>query len=159
MFVVFDLDDTLADSSERVKKYLYHPGGYADPAQRIENPDWESFFAECVNDRPITEMICLLNDLIMAGHYVEIWTARCESVRSETIKWLCKHDVLLAIAVRMRPIGDRTDDTELKRSWLYERTNRPMTGTPDLVFEDRTRMVEMYRSEGIRTLQVAPGNF
>lgn len=30
---------------------------------------------------------------------------------------------------------------------------------PKLVFDDRTRVVDMWRQEGLRAVQVAPGDF
>jgi hypothetical protein len=54
----------------------------------------------------------------------------------------------------MRGIGDHQPDTQLKQNWLKTQAN-----LPDLVFEDRASVVEMWRSNGIVCCQVAPGNF
>ena len=52
---------------------------------------------------------------------------------------------------------DHCNDDELKLRWLkYAMEARQ---APDLVFEDRRRVVEMYRSQGITCFQVADGDF
>lgn len=159
--VVFDLDDTLADSTARVKKYLYEPGGYGVIGRRIKNPDWESFFAECVNDEPIESTLNLAKLLYTSGCNIKIWTARCASVREQTELWLDKHFRVFAARdhtdLLMRPEGVRADDDELKKMWLD--THKAMGWVPDIVFEDRTRMVDMYRAEGITCYQVKEGDF
>ena len=57
----------------------------------------------------------------------------------------------------MRSQGNYTDDDELKRHWLN--IAREADQAPDLVFEDRDRVVRMWREEGITCFQVAEGNF
>lgn len=88
-----------------------------------------------------------------AGHDCEIWSGRSMEVAEETIHWLERHG-LSGIVVRMRPIGDHQPDTTLKAGWLKE-----VGELPDIVFEDRASVVEMWRSNGIVCAQVAPGNF
>ena len=157
MRVVFDLDDTLSDSRPRVEKYLYKPGGYADPAQRITDPDWNAFFQECEKDKAICSIATIFQALRNRGEDIEIWSARCASVRSHTEHWLDRNS-LVPNNLFMRPEGDRTDDHELKEKWLLD-SIRYRNWKPGLVFEDRTRLVNMYRSHGIRCVQVAPGDF
>ena len=58
----------------------------------------------------------------------------------------------------MRPSGDTTPDDVLKLNWLKE----GMFGNKaDImaVFDDRNKVVDMWRSEGITCFQVAEGNF
>ena len=62
-----------------------------------------------------------------------------------------------AIHVRMREHRDYTADDELKRGWLIK--SRDAGRAPDLVFDDRQRVVDMWRAEGIPCFQVAPGDF
>jgi hypothetical protein len=56
----------------------------------------------------------------------------------------------------MRPEKDYTPDDALKHKWLME------LGGPDkifCVFDDRQKVVDMWRSHGITCFQVAPGKF
>jgi hypothetical protein len=57
----------------------------------------------------------------------------------------------------MRKLGDRRDDDIVKFELLeqiYE-----MGYEPVLVFDDRDRVVKMWRAAGLRCFQVAPGDF
>lgn len=153
MFVVFDLDGTLANTFQRTYSHLACPErGYPHMRQDM---DWDYYFDECLRDTPYTHTISVLNALHHYGHAVRIWTARCESVRAKTYQWLVYNNVppLIAKNMRMRPVGNRVDDFVLKQGWMAD------MGRPDLVFEDRARVVKMWRSLGIPCFQVADGEF
>lgn len=153
MFFVFDLDGTLANTFQRTYSHLACPErGY--PHMR-RDMDWDAYFDECQRDTPYTHTIEVLKALHSYGHAVRIWTARCEAVRSKTYQWLVYHGVppVIAKTMRMRPEGNRVDDFILKQGWMAD------MGRPDLVFEDRERVVKMWRSLGIPCFQVADGKF
>jgi hypothetical protein len=141
MRVIFDLDGTLSNAEHRVH---YLTG---------EIKDWRAFYAECAGDQPIRPIMDVLTALGLMGAEIHIWTGRSAEVEAETVAWLEAND-LDDIALKMRPVGDHSPDTELKAKWLAE-----CGWTPDLVFEDRASVVEMWRSHGIICAQVAPGNF
>lgn len=143
LFIVFDLDGTLADTSHRAH-YLTRPYG---------EKDWRGFFAACDKDRPHNHVIAVLRALVAAGHDVEIWSGRSDEVRDKTEIWLREHG-LDAVPLRMRKAGDHTADEVLKRSWIAEASRKP-----DMIFDDRAKVVAMWRAEGIPCLQVAPGDF
>lgn len=146
MFIVFDLDGTLADCEHRV----HHITG-KDATEK----NYDAFYDACVDDLPIPETLDIMRTLIRVGHDVEIWTGRSDRVRKQTLAWLGKQlgQYATDLVVVMRRDGDFTPDVELKRKWLNDH------GKPDLVFEDRARMAEMYRAEGIRVYQVDAGDF
>ena len=162
MFVVFDLDRTLANCSHR-EHYL--AGGHKD---------WDGFFAAARRDKPIETTLEIMRLLYGAGHRLEIWTARPDAYRNATAQWLklaagikiagdplagiFQPRTILINRLLMRPAEDRRDDTEIKREWLD--TVRKIEGVvPDLVFEDRSRLVDMYRAEGVTCYQVDHGDF
>ncbi|QRE77363.1 hypothetical protein [Methylobacterium aquaticum] len=142
MFVVFDLDGTLALTEHR-SHFLSRPG---------KDKDWRGFYAACDKDQPCHPIIRTLLALAATGAEVEIWSGRSDEVRDKTTEWLGAHG-LGHIPVRTRKQGDHRPDTVLKAEWLDEGR------TPALVFEDRTQMVQMYRDRGIVCCQVAPGDF
>ena len=141
MYVIFDLDGTLADASHRLH--------FIEKEQK----DWDGFFAACGDDEPIWPMIRVLKALDEAGVIVNVWTGRSEITRAVTESWLRRYGIW-PVRCKMRGATDRRTDVELKAGWLDE-----LGVKPDLVFEDRIRMVEMYRERGIRCLQVGPGNY
>lgn len=141
MFIVFDLDGTLALTEHR-EHFL-----------KQEPKDWRGFYAACDGDGPCHPLIATALALNSRGDRVEIWSGRSAEVRDKTEAWLKAHGLGI-IPIRMRPEGDHQPDTKLKAAWL-EQANQ----TPDLVFEDRASMVAMWRSHGIVCAQVAPGDF
>lgn len=138
MFVIFDLDGTIANIDHRTH---FVRGG---------KRDWQSFFAGCVDDVPVPHVVETFKAHVDAGHKVRIWSARSGAVRQQTEDWL--QDVAgidPCFLQHMRAAGDSTPDVELKRHWLNQEYERP-----DLVYDDRQRVVDMWRSEGIPCFQV-----
>ena len=141
MFIVCDLDGTLALIDHR--RHLISG----------EKRRWDEFYAACVDDEPNWPIINAVQRLRQTGAQVEIWSGRSDIVRAETEVWLESvglGDVLL----KMRRDRDYTPDDALKRQWLLDAPRRP-----DLVFDDRDKVVAMWRREGITCAQVAPGDF
>lgn len=156
---IFDLDGTLADCSHR----LHYIQGV--------KKDWDSFFAACSDDAPIEAGIMTLQALRKAGADVWIWTGRSDVVKTQTVKWLQKNgcfgfprDVLWAWPFmhpdrfRMRKQGDYRPDHEIKAEWLMAADGWDYASIT-AVFEDRSRVVQMWREHGIPCFQVAPGEF
>lgn len=148
MNVVFDLDGTLADCEHR--NHLVHG---------VEKPMWDMYYALCGRDKPILPVIELATNLIRRGNRIEIWTGRSAVAREDTEYWLNAVGLgaLCGAKLLMRPEGDHRQDVELKARWLA--TARESGFAPDLVIEDRTRMINFWRSQGIVALQCADGNF
>ena len=63
----------------------------------------------------------------------------------------------MLIDFRMRLEGHYINDVALKQAWL--RCAGDSRTSPNLVFEDRSRVVAMWRREGLLCCQVAPGDF
>lgn len=99
-------------------------------------------------------VVAALKAHIQAGHRVEIWSGRSDEVRAETIDWLEAQGIDSKLLTNMRPARDYQSDTELKRQWLYACDARP-----DAVYDDRNKVVAMWRAEGIQCFQVALGDF
>lgn len=149
MFIVFDLDDTLSDTSQRQH--------ILDPTMQFESESdrWDKFFDECVNDKPVDNIIILFNTLVSVGYNVEIWTGRSDRVEKETREWLQKHVEFFdsRVQLRMRLDGDYRNDIEIKSEFIER------FGKPDIVFEDRNKMVEWWRQLEVTCLQVKESNF
>lgn len=137
MKVIFDLDGTLANIDHRTHFV------------RGKRKDWKSFFAACVYDRGVPHVIETFNAHLDAGHHVRIWSGRSDIVREETEQWLSDMGIDPCYLQHMRAEGDNTPDVELKRFWLNQEHERP-----DLVYDDRPRVVAMWRAEGVPCFQV-----
>lgn len=142
--IIFDLDGTIALIEHR----LHHIDG--------KKKDWHTFFAACTNDLPNAPIIEVLRALHQRGHEIWIASGRSDEVREETVHWLTQHDVPFDHLV-MRKAGDRRADDIVKREWLV---NGPLPRERIMmVFDDRDKVVAMWRRHGLTCLQVAPGDF
>lgn len=83
-------------------------------------------------------------------------SGRKEAARTETQQWLADHFFPMG-ALFMRADDDNRKDSIVKYEILRD-TIAPMV-YPILVLDDRNQVVEMWRSQGIPTFQVAPGDF
>ncbi len=143
MFIVFDLDGTLALNKHR-QHYVTGPG----------KSDWNAFFSACYEDTLNRPVATILRTMRRDGHRCEIWSGRSNDVITLTRAWLYMHD-LHHIPYKGRPSGDYRSDVILKHGWLTE----VKEGWPDLVFDDRNSVVKMWRNLGIPCFQVAEGDF
>lgn len=143
MFVIFDLDGTLALNEHR-QHFVQ---------REVGKKDWKSFFNACDKDTLFWQIARVLQVLDATGNRVEIWSGRSSEVIEKSKTWLDKHG-LSHIPFRCRPEGDHTPDHELKKQWLNDASQKP-----DIVFEDRASVVSMWRSNGIACVQVADGDF
>ena len=146
MLVIFDLDGTLSDATHRTH-FLY-----------CRPKKWREFYLACGGDAPIRHTIHLLHLLYNEGHNIEIWSGRSDLVFEQTVDWLASYGILSWYTrdMKLRREGDHRSDVELKKIWLDECSPHDR---PDLVFEDRSRVVKMWRENDIPCFQVADGNF
>lgn len=146
--VIFDLDGTLALIDER----------RAIASKSNGKINWKIFFApeNITLDEPNWPVIESFKAMKAAGFIVGIFSGRDEISRQETMNWLAKHGIN-PMFLRMRPNGSFTPDDVLKKMWLDEiiaNGNEVMCA-----FDDRDKVVKMWRSNGIACFQVNYGNF
>jgi hypothetical protein len=110
-------------------------------------------------DAPVQPVIDLVWLFIKSGWDVIFISGRDEVCRAETLRWLRWYfgHSFPAQALLMRPRGDNRRDAVVKRE-IYEREIEPYYDVA-YVLDDRNQVVEMWRSLGLTTLQVADGNF
>lgn len=168
--IIFDLDGTLADCEQRRhfvdKSYITCGINCTSKSRCLEclrklekdQPDWRSFFENCNNDIPIWPVVRVieslhLNEITFKDQEIEIWSGRCESVRDKTRHWL-KYIIgeHTYSTLKMRPIGDYTPDEQLKEKWLDEALKEGKK--IDFVFDDRPKVVRMWRRRGIFVFDV-----
>ena len=91
-----------------------------------------------------------------AGFIVGIFSGRDDISRDETLDWLTQHGID-PMFLRMRRNGSFVPDDKLKKLWLDDllaSDNQILC-----VFDDRDKVVKMWRENGISCFQVNYGNF
>jgi predicted kinase len=136
--VIFDIDGTLADATHR----LHHI--------KAKPPNWDAFFAECVND-PVIEPIHELTRIIAAqGYRIILVSGRTDKVRAQTVAWLATNDVPYQ-ELHMRAEGDYRQDYVVKSQIL----DAILAEGHEIAFvvDDRPSVVAMWRERGLTCLQ------
>lgn len=149
---IFDLDGTLSLPDHR--RHLL------DEANKKK--DFRAFNALCLKDAPNWPVIGTFIQLYSIGCDIRIWSARDSEVRPQTVEWLSTYCGMQPHAIEkiltMRPQGDTTPDEQLKKKWLHLLTPQER-GRLCAVFDDRNKVVDMWRKNGVTCFQVAPGDF
>lgn len=148
--IVCDIDGTVADLSHRLKYIKGKP------------KNWPAFFAGTLQDSPITEIITLMKHLACVGDNTIIFASgRSEECRADTVQWLSNHGLEKDVnfsELFMRAAGDHRQDYIVKKEILDQIVDK-YGKKPDLAFDDRQQVVDMWRENGVRCCQVAKGDF
>jgi NLI interacting factor-like phosphatase len=132
MILITDLDHTLAASSWRDQ----HRGG-----------NWDAYHAMAKDDKPILQMIFLINTVALNAKVVCI-TTRPEKWRMLTLNWLLKYRVEID-ELLMRPNDDFRPSPVLKvalaQQFLAEDENI-------VAIDDREDVLQAYQAVGIKAL-------
>lgn len=158
--IIFDIDGTLSN--------LQHRRHFVTGGEK----DWDSFFAALGDDTP-TE-VCWLAEKVAAGMLflldeypshpkeffnIYVCSGRPEKYRRETEEWLYTHCPILMYEVEeifMRPMEKLyIPDYEVKRDMLNEIRRRG--DNVRIVIDDRPRVIQMWKEEGLTVLEVDSG--
>jgi len=150
---IFDLDGTLALIEHR-RHFVARPRG---------EQDWKAFYAACDKDAPNDPVIGTMERLRETGADIWIFSGRSDEVREKTIQWLADKTTFMSWELdgpmlTMRQAGNYTPDDVLKKGWLDDMLVSDKARLV-AVFEDRDRMVKMWRAAGVPCFQVADGEF
>lgn len=175
-FVIVDLDGTVADCQHRlgyltptIKAHKLdctaivttHESGRCPQCGVKATKDWVAFHAddEIAKDTPYSRMVDLVWFLLEAGHNILFITGRGTESGIATEEWLYKHFQFFRTSTRchlfMRQGADHRPDTEIKKEILDLLPKNRIA----YVLEDRDRVVEMYRAEGLTVLQPKKGDY
>jgi len=142
--IVFDIDGTLANTEHR-KHWV---------ASKPKN--WPAWNAGMANDTPHTDIVELLDMFAARGDRIVLCSGRGEETRGVTTEWFRQHGIDFN-ALYMRAEKDYRKDSIVKVELLDQ--IRSDFGEPWLWFDDRSSVVQIIRAQGVRVLQVAPGDF
>ena len=149
--IIFDLDGTLALIDDRRTLSTKDNGKI----------DWDIFFdPNNINlDKPNQPVIKVAQMFKDSGFRIVILSGRLKTTKDVTKKWLEKFNVPFDV-LKMRPDNKQfkfMSDDDLKQGWL----DSLFTNKEDVfaVFDDRNKVVDMWRSNGLNVFQVAEGDF
>ena len=132
--IVFDLDGTLALRGDR------HPHDLLRVSE----------------DQPNPPVVWLARTIMAAGMWVIVTTGRQHSCYDDTARWLEYWLATPDFGLKMRVTGDNRPDDVVKQ----EMHDAIATQYKILmVFDDRNKVVDMWRRNRVTCLQVAPGDF
>ncbi len=154
--IIFDIDGTLADLTHRLHFIEKKP------------KDWRGFHNACGSDKPIKSIVDLYRTL-KKDFEIYFFTGRPERTRMMTYCWIihnCLEEndpcltfpAIFANKIIMRKDEDKRLDYVVKNSMYHS--------LPDYdkerlvcVFDDRQGVVDMWRRNGVKCLQVAKGDY
>lgn len=134
---IFDIDGTLANIDHRLH-YV-----------RTEPKNWKAFELGYVFDEPNKPVIDAINALHEAGFNIVIMSGRMATKqgKTDTVAWLNEYNIPRH-ALYMREDQDFRPDDEVKQD-LLDQMYRDGFGKVVGVFDDRKRVVDMWRKNGI----------
>lgn len=142
--IIFDIDGTIADLQHRRHFVATKP------------KNWPAFFANIELDEPIHQIVEVLRMYAHRGYAIVLCSGRGDDTKDRTIAWLAKHDIPWD-TIYMRKHKDNRADDIIKEELLDQILADGYH--PYMVYDDRDRVVAMWRRRGYICAQVAPGNF
>lgn len=140
---VFDLDGTLSDCSSR----RHFVTG--------KHRDYEAFHALLSQDPVNLWCRRLMRSLYYSGYEIAVVSARPKQYEVQTRAWLLKNEVPFTSLDLLRENEDSTPDQEIKVAWLRG------YGAENILLwvDDRLKVVDAIRREGITVLHCAEGRY
>ena len=144
MRVVFDIDGTLANIEHRLD-YV-----------RSKPKNWKAFDAGIPNDTVNLPVAAVFDAMLMGKHTIVLASGRNERSRQATEDWLKLNGLGHYEKLYMRKVDDRRRDDIVKQE-ILDQIIFDYGKKPDMVFEDRPRVVRMWRDNGIFVFNVYQG--
>ena len=144
MDIIFDVDGTLMNIAHRRQYVVQRP------------KDWHSFRESTHMDTPNRDIFVVARALADSGHRIIIASGRNQSQADITREQITSQGVQ-PVAYYFRSNSDYRPDHVLKSGMLDRMIEDGYQ--PQMVFDDRTSVINMWRERGLRAVQVAPGDF
>ena len=140
--IIFDVDGTLAENMDgRIARH----GKKAAPFQ-----DWDAY------DDKVSDHVVKMLNVLKDEFTIIICSGRKDSSKDVLKDWLREHDIHYD-ELFMRRSNDNRPDYDIKQEIYFEKIE-PFYEV-FAAFDDRDQVVKNWRDLGIKTFQVAEGNF
>ena len=135
--VICDIDGTVANNDHR-QHFLEG------------KKDWDGFFSNLINDKPIHQIINKVKDLESQGNKIAFLTGRPERYRAETKRWL---DIYFSFEylLLMRKDNDRRDKQKIKLE-IFE--NNFTTDQITICFENDLGLIELWKKIKLNVVDI-----
>lgn len=140
--VLCDLDGTLCDIKHRL------------PFVKGEKKDWKSFFAGIPQDKAREDVLEMVQGYASKGHQIFFVSARPDTYREQTAKWLFENYTAPYSALIMRSSRDTRDD-ELIKGEMFDKFFSKFK--IEAVIDDRPRVIRMWKERGLNVIDVGEG--
>ena len=146
--VIFDLDGTLAVVDKRRELATKSNG----------KMDWDVFFdPENISlDEPNIPVVKVARMFDKDKFDVVIFSGRSNRTIDATVAWLKEHHIPFELIAMRKKKEHFVPDEILKKKWLDTLVN---VDDVFAVFDDRQKVVDMWRENGLTTFQVDKGDF
>lgn len=142
--IIVDLDGTVCNHDHR--------------AHFAEEKDWDAYHAKLIGDTVNHHIVSILEAMSASHYYILACTGRPEKYRLKTIEWLATNQVPID-DILMRPNNNFDSDANLKIELVSEYFDGFGEEYVNFVLDDRDSVVEAWRDNNFKCLQVQEGNF
>jgi len=146
--IIFDLDGTLALIDKR-RELSTKPNGKID-FDKLHDPSLIK------HDKPNWPVIKMAQLFAEQGFNIVIFSGRSDTTESVTRQWLAKHGIPYHKLVMRDNVRYSKPDEILKKQMLDDHLD---IDDVFCVVDDRQKVVDMWRENGLTCFQVAEGNF
>lgn len=139
--IICDLDGTLCDCTHRL--------------EFAHSKEWDKFNAGCVDDKVNEDIANIIRNLSGTHTLIYLVSGRDDEHIVKTEDWLFLNDIHYD-KLFMRKSGDHRPDSVVKQEILDREIEKSDVW---FVLDDRKAVVDMWRKNGLRCLQVQEGDF
>lgn len=145
--VVFDLDGTLADVTHRLHYIRPNPAIDPDTGKKVKRR-FDLFHEACDQDTLITQVAYFYHLFTKDPHStVVVLSGRDHATYDKTVTWFKQNYLLMPDDLILKQGDQNTPDVEQKR-FQADRIEKKYGRKIDMVFEDRDRVVQMWKDRG-----------
>lgn len=146
LLVIFDLDGTLANVEHRLHYIRPNPPIDPETGKKVKRR-YDLFHRACVDDTLIKPVAFFYRSFISNGDNVIVLSGRDDAVRQETEQWFHDNNLPLPTEMILKTGNQNVADVDQK-SFQAVRLEKKYGRPIDMVFEDRLRVVSMWKKRG-----------